>query len=486
MITFLLSIALLAGGYLIYGRITEKIFGIDPARRTPAYTKQDGVDYLPMKPWRIFMIQFLNIAGLGPVFGAIMGAKFGVSSFLWIVFGSIFAGGVHDYISGMLSLRMDGANLPDIHGRFLGRRVKNFMILFMVALMVLVGVVFISGPAALLAGLTPDYLDAVFWIAVIFIYYILATLLPIDKIIGRLYPFFGACLLFMAAGVLGALLWRFPTLPEAWNGLSNTHPQAAGNPIFPMMFISIACGAISGFHATQSPIMARTMTSERQGRQIFYGAMILEGVMALIWAAAATYFFNIEEGKAIFESGTNAAIVVNYITRHWLGATGAVLAILGVVFAPITSGDTAFRSARLILADFFKLNQKPVANRLIIAIPLFVVAFGILIYSMKDKDGFDLVWRYFAWANQTLSLFTLWAVTVYLAKEKRLYIITLIPALFMTMVCTTFILIAQKEGFGLNAALSYGISGAVTAGSLAWFIVWKKKKNRVPHVEHLQ
>ncbi|MDR2384281.1 MAG: carbon starvation protein A [Tannerella sp.] len=479
MITFLFSIALLVVGYFVYGKIVERSFGIDVTCQTPAVTKRDGVDFLPMKQWRIFMIQFLNIAGLGPVFGAIMGAKFGVSAFLWIVLGSIFAGGVHDYMAGMLSLRMGGANLPEIHGRFLGKGVKNFMIFFMVALMILVGVVFITGPATLLAGLTPHYLDAIFWIAVIFIYYVLATLLPVDKIIGRFYPFFGICLLFMAVGILSALLWHFPALPEIWNGWSNTHPQAATNPIFPMMFISIACGAISGFHATQSPIMARTMTNERQGRQIFYGAMILEGVMALIWAAAAIYFFNTEEGKPVFESGTNAAVAVNSITRNWLGSFGTILAILGVVFAPITSGDTAFRSARLILADFFKLNQQPIVNRLLIAVPLFIAALGILVYSMKDKDGFDLVWRYFAWANQTLALFTLWAVTIYLAKAKRRYIITLIPALFMTMVCSVFILISQKEGFGLHIALSYGISGTLTAGILVGFIVWKRKDRRV-------
>ncbi|MDR1518151.1 MAG: carbon starvation protein A [Dysgonamonadaceae bacterium] len=473
MITFLISIVLLVAGYVFYGKFIERVFGVDGERKTPAFTKRDGVDFLPMKSWRIFMIQFLNIAGLGPIFGAIMGAKFGVSSFLWIVFGSIFAGGVHDYIAGMMSLRMDGANLPEIHGKYLGRGVKNFMMFFMVLLMVLVGVVFITGPAALLAKLTPDFFNAVFWIVVIFAYYLLATLLPIDKIIGRFYPFFGACLLFMAAGILLALLYRFPALPEIWEGLGNTHPQAVTNPIFPMMFISIACGAISGFHATQSPIMARTMTSERQGRRIFYGAMLLEGIMALIWAAAASYFYRTPEGKPIFESGTNAAVVVDMITQNWLGALGAVLAILGVVFAPITSGDTAFRSARLIIADMLKINQKPIVNRLLIAVPLFLGAFGVLIYSMRDKDGFDLIWRYFAWANQTLAVVTLWAITVYLAKEKRCYLVALVPALFMTMVCSTFVFIAQREGFGLSPILSYSIGGAVTAVALGWFLRWK-------------
>lgn len=474
--TFIISIILLIFGYLFYSKFVEKIFGIDEKREMPAFTKQDGVDFLPMKGWRIFMVQFLNIAGLGPIFGAIMGAKFGVSSFLWIVFGSIFAGGVHDYIAGMISIRMNGANLPEIHGKYLGNGVKNFMIFFMVLLMILVGVVFITGPAALLTGFTPDFFNTVFWIIIIFIYYLFATLLPVDKIIGRIYPIFGACLLFMATGILAALLYHFPALPELWQGLDNTHPQAETNPIFPMMFISIACGAISGFHATQSPIMARTMTNERQGRKIFYGAMLLEGVIALIWAAAATYFFHTPEGKPIFESGTNAAVVVDAITRNWLGTFGAILAILGVVFAPITSGDTAFRSARLIIADFLKLNQKPIINRLLIAVPLFLVAFAVLIYSMRDKDGFDMIWRYFAWANQTLSTVTLWAITVYLVKNKKLYIITLIPALFMTMVCTTFVCIAQKEGFGLSSIISYSIGGAITTSALLGFLWWKHSR----------
>ncbi|MDR1762448.1 MAG: carbon starvation protein A [Dysgonamonadaceae bacterium] len=472
MLTFLLSIAILVAGYVFYGKFVEKLFGAQPERTTPAVAHPDGVDFVPMKPWRIFMIQFLNIAGLGPIFGAIMGAKFGTSSFLWIVFGSIFAGGVHDYLAGMLSLRMNGASLPEIHGKYLGNGIKQAMRAFMVVLLILVGVVFVVGPADLLAGITPDYFNSVFWIVVILAYYVVATLLPIDKLIGRVYPFFGACLIFMAVGILFSLLLVRPPLPEIWEGLGNKHPAAAANPIFPMMFISIACGAISGFHATQSPLMARTMTNERQGRPIFYGAMILEGVIALIWAAAASYFFfDTDEGKGIFATGTNAAVVVDSITKNWLGAAGAVLAMLGVVFAPITSGDTAFRSARLIVADFLGFDQKPVVKRLIVAVPLFVVAFGVLLYSVSDKEGFDIIWRYFAWANQTLAMVTLWAISIFLVKEKKNYLVALIPALFMTMVCSSFIFIAKKEGFGFSPALSYSLGGAITASLLVWFWV---------------
>ncbi|MDR1792825.1 MAG: carbon starvation protein A [Bacteroidales bacterium] len=493
MITFIIALVVLIVGYIVYGKIVEKIFGIDSKRTTPALSMTDGVDYVPMKPWRIFMIQFLNIAGLGPIFGAIMGAKFGTASFLWIVFGSIFAGGVHDFLSGMLSLRMNGASLPEIHGKYLGNTVKQIMRGFMVILMVLVGVVFVVGPAGLLADITPDFLTTTFWIIIILCYYLIATLLPIDKLIGRIYPFFGACLIFMALGILVAIFIHHPPLPEIWEGLGNKHPHAESNPLFPMMFISIACGAISGFHATQSPLMARTMTNEKQGRPIFYGAMILEGVIALIWAAAASYFFfDTQQGQAFFQTGTNATVVVKDIANEWLnvlgfhvniGGTahyitiGVILAILGVVFAPITSGDTALRSARLIVADFLHLDQKPILKRLLIAIPLFLVTFGVLMFSLKDKDGFELIWRYFAWANQTLAVFTLWAITVYLTQKHKPFIITLLPALFMTMVCTSFLLIS-KDCFGLPPLVSYIISSAITATTLIWFFVWKKKFTR--------
>lgn len=479
MITFCVSIVLLIAGYFLYGKLVEKIFGANAKNSTPATTMADGVDYIPMKPWRIFLIQFLNIAGLGPIFGAIMGAKFGSASFLWIVFGSIFAGAVHDYIAGMISIRNNGCSLPEIHGKYLGNGVKQLMRGFMIILMILIGVVFVTGPANLLASLTPDYLNAMFWIVVIIVYYIIATLFPIDKIIGKVYPIFGACLLFMAIGIMIALFVNSPDLPEIWDGLSNKMPNPDATPIFPMMFVSIACGAISGFHATQSPLMARCMTNEKYGRPIFYGSMIAEGIVALIWAMAATYFFfdPSNPGKDVDLSG-GAAVVVNFMTRHWLGTAGAILAILGVVFAPITSGDTAFRSARLIIADFMHIDQKPAAKRLLIAIPLFVVATGVLIYVLLDPQGFDVIWRYFAWTNQVLATFTLWAITIYLVTEKKCYWITLIPAIFMTLVCSTFILIAKKEGFGLSPAISYSLSSAITLACTIAFFVWKNRHSK--------
>ena len=431
MITFTICLLALIAGYFIYGRLVERVFGPDD-RKTPALTHADGVDYIPLPTWKIFMIQFLNIAGLGPIFGAIMGAKFGTASYLWIVLGSIFAGATHDYFAGMLSLRNGGESLPEIVGRFLGMTTKQVMRGFTVVLMILVGAVFVAGPAGLLAKLTPDSLDTTFWIIVVFIYYILATLLPVDKIIGKIYPLFAAALLFMAVGILVMLYVHHPVIPELWDGLQNTNPEAAVLPIFPIMFVSIACGAISGFHATQSPLMARCMTSERHGRPVFYGAMITEGIVALIWAAAATYFYR-EHGM----EENNASVIVDAITKDWLGAVGGVLAILGVIAAPITSGDTAFRSARLIVADFLKLEQKSMRRRLYICVPMFIVAIGLLLYSLRDKDGFDMIWRYFAWANQTLSVFTLWAITVYLVRARKWYGLTLVPALFMTAVCST-------------------------------------------------
>lgn len=466
MITFICCLIALIVGYFVYGKFIERIFGIDPSRTTPAYTKQDGVDYIPMPSWKVFMIQFLNIAGLGPIFGAIMGAKFGVASFVWIVLGSIFAGAVHDYLAGMLSIRNNGESLPEMIGRYLGPGFKQFMRAFTVVLMILVGSVFVAGPAGLLAKLTPEHLDVTFWIIAVFVYYILATMLPVDKIIGKIYPLFAAALLFMAVGILVMLFVNHPPLPEITDVFTNTHPE--GLPIFPIMFVSIACGAISGFHATQSPLMARCMKNEKEGRPVFYGAMITEGIVALIWAAAATCFYH---NNGMGEN--NAAVIVDSITKEWLGTVGGVLAILGVIAAPITSGDTAFRSARLIVADFLGKEQKSIVSRLIICIPLFIIAIGILLYSQKDKDGFDMIWRYFAWANQTLAVFTLWALTVYLVQSKKLYIITLIPALFMTAVCSTYIFVAP-EGLGMATDISQCIGGIVTLAVFLFFLVWKR------------
>ncbi|MBR5234608.1 MAG: carbon starvation protein A, partial [Bacteroidaceae bacterium] len=440
MVTFTVALVLLVLGYLVYGGFVNRVFAPDAKRTTPAVEHNDGVDYIPMPTWKIFMIQFLNIAGLGPIFGAIMGAQFGTASYLWIVIGTILAGAVHDFFSGCLSIRNNGANLPELIGKYLGTSAKTVMNVLSLVLMVLVGAVFVSGPAELLAGMTPAALNANFWIVAIFLYYILATLLPIDKIIGRIYPLFAISLLFMAFGILIMLYVKSPELPEMWNGFGTKYEKT---PIFPMMFVSIACGAISGFHATQSPLMARCMKNERHCRPIFYGAMITEGIVALIWAAAATWFFG-EHGTVDAATGIpySGAKVATLISKEWLGTIGGVVAILGIVAAPITSGDTALRSARLILADFLHMEQRSIRKRLLICIPLFIVTMATLIYSLADADGFKIIWRYFAWCNQTLSVFTLWAITIYLVQERKPYIITLIPALFMTCVSATYICLA--------------------------------------------
>jgi carbon starvation protein CstA len=474
MITFTLALLLLIGGYFIYGRYVNRIFGPDN-RKTPALTMADGVDYIPLPTWKIFMIQFLNIAGLGPIFGAIMGAQFGTASYLWIVIGTIFAGAVHDFFSGALSIRQGGESLPEIVGRYLGLTTKKVMTIFTMILMILVGAVFVSGPAELIAGMTPDWMDAYFWIIVIFLYYVLATLMPVDKIIGKIYPLFAIALLFMAVGILVMLYVKNPDLPEMWNGFGTKYEK---NPIFPMMFISIACGAISGFHATQSPLMARCMTSEKHCRPIFYGAMVAEGIVALIWAAAATYFFQ-ENGIVDQLTGKafSGAAVATRISNEWLGTFGGILAILGIVAAPITSGDTALRSARLIAADFLHIEQRSIVKRLLICIPLFLLTIGVLVYSLSDAEGFKIIWRYFAWCNQTLSVFTLWAITVYLVREKKNYYITLLPALLMTLVCSTYICIAP-EGLSLPQPVAYGIGGACVLIAVVWFMTWFKKETQ--------
>ena len=475
MVTFTMALALLVLGYVVYGGFVNRIFGPDPKRTTPAVAMNDGVDYLPMPTWKIFMIQFLNIAGLGPIFGAIMGAQFGTASYLWIVIGTLLAGAVHDFFAGCLSIRNKGANLPELIGKYLGASAKTVMNVLSIVLMVLVGAVFVSGPAELLAGMTPDAMNATFWIVAIFLYYILATLLPIDKIIGRIYPVFAIALLFMACGVLVMLYVKSPALPEMWESFGVKYDKS---PIFPMMFVSIACGAISGFHATQSPLMARCMTNEKHCRPIFYGAMVTEGIVALIWAAAATWFFG-EHGTVDAATGIpySGAKVATMISKEWLGTIGGIVAILGIVAAPITSGDTALRSARLIIADFLHMEQKSIKKRLLICIPLFLATMGTLIYSLADADGFKIIWRYFAWCNQTLSVFTLWAITVYLVQEKKPYVITLIPALFMTCVSVTYICIAP-EGFSLPSPISYAIGGVAVLFAFVWFLLWMKRTKR--------
>jgi len=458
MITFLLSVLALLLGYFVYSKIIERIFGADPKKETPAISMPDGVDYVPLPVWRIFLIQFLNIAGLGPIFGAVAGAMWGPVAFLWIVFGSIFGGAVHDYFSGMLSVRHKGLSITEIVGIYLGNGTKQFMRGFTVILMILVGAIFIMGPAKILAGLTPDLMSVNVWVWIVFMYYILATMLPIDQIIGKIYPVFGFALFFMAFGLIGSLFVNGYQIPELTvDNFRNFHVNPEEFSFFPMMFISIACGAISGFHATQSPLMARCMTNEKQGRSVFYGSMIAEGVVALIWAAIAMSFYGGvgELNDVMTANKGNAADVVNVISNTLLGKLGGALALLGVVAAPITSGDTAFRSARLIVADFLNYKQGPIKNRLLICIPLFVVGFVL------TQIDFGVIWRYFAWSNQTLAAVVLWTITVYLAREGKNYWVTLLPGIFMTMVVSTYFFVAP-EGFKLDVNYAYTLGAVIT------------------------
>ena len=453
MITFGLSLVALILGYFLYGRFVERVFGPDD-RPTPAIAKADGVDFMVLPSWKIFMIQFLNIAGTGPIFGAIMGAKFGPAAYLWIVFGCIFAGATHDYLSGMLSMRNGGANLPEIIGKYLGNAPKQVMLVFSVFLLMMVGAVFVYSPALLLQKLCLSNApgvellgDSTFWIIVIFVYYIIATMMPIDKIIGKIYPLFAFSLLFMAVALMAMLFVKMPDIPEVWEGVGEASLTAKS--IFPCLFITIACGAISGFHATQSPLMARCVKSEKMGRPIFYGAMITEGLVALIWATVAMYFFYNEPTPGYQEMAggeeviSKAPAIVSLVCDNWLGLFGSILAILGVVAAPITSGDTALRSARLIIADFIHLEQKSVRKRLYVCIPMFAAVIALLIWQMANPEGFDVIWSWFGWSNQTLSVFTLWAITVYLYQQKKNYWISLIPAVFMTVVSVVYLFSEQ-------------------------------------------
>ena len=433
MITFTIALVVLVLGYVFYGKYLARLLDINPQNVTPAVSKADGVDYVPMPTWKIFMIQFLNIAGLGPIFGAIMGAKFGTSSYLWIVLGTIFAGAMHDFVSAMISVRSGGQSLPQIIGSYLGNIIQKIMVVFSIILMVLVGVTFISQPAAILDKITPDFFNLYFWIVVIFLYYLLATMFPIDKIIGKVYPLFAFVLLFMAFGIMVVPFVRWPDLPEMWHGFGTKYMDSH-SPIFPMMFISIACGAISGFHATQSPMMARCLKNEKYGMPVFYGAMVAEGIVALVWAAAATSYYN------EFGASQQPADIVMAISKSWLGPLGGFLAILGVIAAPITSGDTALRAARMIIADGLHRQQKKISSRLVISLPLFAITAIALIFTLSDSSGFDVVWRYFSWCNQQLSVFTLWTITFFLSLNKKNYIISLIPAIFMTIVTITYIL----------------------------------------------
>ncbi|EMY3591556.1 carbon starvation protein A [Aeromonas salmonicida] len=460
MIWFFLCVGLLVAGYFIYGKFIERIFGPKPERATPAITMADGVDYVPMSDKKVYLVQLLNIAGVGPIFGPILGALYGPVAMLWIIFGCIFAGAVHDYFSGMLSVRAKGASVPTVVGEHLGTVAKHFMNLFAVVLLMLVGVVFVLSPAGLLANLTST--DLVYWIEAIFAYYILATIVPIDKIIGRFYPIFGALLVFMSVGLIVGLIVSGKGFYNTGMDFSNLHPTEL--PLWPLLFITIACGAVSGFHATQSPLMARCMQNEKSGRFIFYGAMIGEGVIALIWCTLGLSFYESTEALNATMANGGPAAVVHEVSTSLLGTVGGILAILGVVILPITSGDTAFRSARLIVADFFNLTQKPMAKRLLIAVPMFILGFII------SKAEFGVIWRYFGWANQTTAVIMLWAAAAYLAKEGKLHWVCTIPAMFMTAVVFTYLANAPI-GFGLEMGISTVIGLASTAAITIAFLL---------------
>jgi len=455
-------------GAIIYGRFIEKAIGINPDNAMPCDTKRDGIDFVPMNPWKVYLIQFLNIAGTGPIFGAIMGILFGPAAYIWIVFGCVFAGAMHDFLSAVISLRNGGESLPEQISKTLGKNVGMIMRIVTMVLLVMVVAVFVSTPASLLSSLTSGwgfFGSITFWTVVIFAYYLLATLLPISALIGKIYPVFGAALLIMAVGVgfgifffdgLNGTTW----MPELTDAFQNHHPK--GTPIFPMLCITIACGAISGFHATQSPLMVRCTKNEKHLRPVFYGAMITEGIVALIWAAAAIKYTGSYEGlwnEMLDPNGQpSPAIIVNTICHDWMGQIGAILAILGVVAAPVTTGDTALRSARLITADFLNYKQDKIVNRLAISIPL--AAIVVLIMNID----FSILWRYFGWINQSLSVFTLWAITVWMSKNNRNFYISIFPAMFMTFTCTSFILVCPQAQGGLGIPEWIGLSiGAVAS-----------------------
>ncbi len=478
MISLMISFAVLIVGYIGYGRVTEKIFSPDD-RQTPAIAINDGVDCVPMKTWKAFLVQLLNIAGTGPIFGALMGAVFGPVVFLWIVCGSILGGAVHDYMSGMISSRHKGTSIAELSGTYLGKAAKWVMRIFSVVLLVLCGTVFVTSPAGLLDKLTPDWMNGTFWAIIILVYYLLATLLPIDKLIGKLYPVFGVLLIVMAGAVMGGIVFSGGkyTIPEI--SLHNLHPK--GTPIWPYMFITVACGAVSGFHATQSPMIAKCIKSEKVGRKIFYGAMISESVIALVWAAAGVSFYGTTQllNEALANGASN---VVYEISTGVLGAFGGFLAVAGVVVCPITSGDTAFRSARLILAETFHMEQNKIKNRLIITIPLLIVGGLLTWFAIVNDEGFQVIWRYFSWSNQTLAMIALWVATAYLLKEGKYRfgsLITAFPATFMTAVSLTYILMAQ-EGFRLNQTFSYivGITAAFILFAIYLVVMIFRKKIR--------
>ena len=495
MISFLLCLAILVGGYFVYGKIVDNTFGPDD-RETPAVRINDGVDYVVMPQWKLFLVQLLNIAGLGPIFGAMQGALWGPVVFLWITFGTIFAGGVHDYFSGMMSERNEGASIAEVTGRYLGPVMQNIMRVFSVVLLIMVGTVFAVGPAGLIVtlckngGMSGVLTTTLFWLIIILVYYFIATFISIDAIIGKIYPVFGICLIIMAVGVIfGIFTNPAYTIPEIWANFSNMHPS--NTPIWSFMFITVACGAISGFHSTQSPLMARCMKSEKQGHFVFYGAMVSEGIIALIWAAAGCALYTITDGKMVglaeaLAAGQSAAIYD--VCLKTMGNVGVALAMIGVVICPITSGDTAFRSARLTLADWLKIDQDSYANRLKLCVPVLGVGAFLGIGNALGFINYTVIWRYFSWTNQTLAMIVLWAASMYLFKEKKNYWITAVPATFMSAVSATYFVLAPECLGGLlnhktaegaivyNTAVAYPVGILFAIAMLALFIYATKKQ----------
>lgn len=461
MITFLICLALLVVAYFTYGKYLDNVCKIDPKAEVPSSQLYDGVDYVPMPRWRTFLIQLLNIAGTGPIFGAILGACYGPVAFLWITIGGIFMGAMHDYLSGVILVRNQGLSITEIVARYLGKNAGVFMRIFSIILLLLVGVVFVVTPADILSTKF-DFLSNGWWLAIIIAYYFIATLLPVDKLIGKIYPVFGVALIAMALALLGVLLFGDYTIPSMT--LENLHANKANLPLLPTLFITIACGAISGFHATQSPLMARCVNNERECRFVFYGSMISESVIALIWAAISMAFFYDEGGVSAAMVDHSPAWVVNEISNTTLGIVGGILAVLGVVVAPITSGDTAFRSARLIIADMLHIEQRTKWKRLVVALPIF--AAGVVLTFVD----FDIVWRYFAWSNQVLATIVLWTIVVYLFKEQRNYWIALLPAVFMTYICSSFIFVSNQF-VGMGAVpMAYVWGAVVTLGLVAYMV----------------
>ena len=480
MVSFLLCLAVLIIGYFTYGKLVDRTFGPDD-RETPAVAINDGVDYVVMPQWKLFLVQLLNIAGLGPIFGALTGAEWGPIVYLWITFGTIFAGGVHDYFSGMLSERNNGPSISEVTGTYLGPLMKNVMRVFSVVLLIMVGTVFAVGPAGLLVVLiknnngTGILINSAFWLTIILIYYFIATFISIDKIIGKIYPIFGICLIVMALGVGFGTLTSGQPMPELWSHFYNMHPAA--KPVWSFMFITVACGAISGFHSTQSPLMARCLKSEKQGHFVFYGAMVAEGIIALIWAAAGCTLYG---SQGLLDAGGGNSTTVYTICQETMGRVGVILAMLGVIACPITSGDTSFRSARLTLADWFHLDMSKWTTRLALCIPVLGVGALLGYGNTLGFIDYSVIWNYFSWSNQTLAMIVLWAASMYLVMEKKNYWITAVPATFMSAVSATYFTMAPEclghiPGLNQNTAVAYPVGIIVAVLFLCLFLRAAKK-----------